>query len=374
MVDGNCAVCPPPSVYDGFQCICPQPLTQVNGICTNECEQGQLLDVDGVCYWCPYNEVGRDGRCQCVENYQRINGRCELVCGQGQFLINSVCGRCATNTIYDPIVQECLCPFGFFKNSNGFCQESRLSPINCGEGFFNDEGCLRCSENCLRCMDADRCTECIQFYEVRGGVCVVSCGDGFILSQLQECDDGNTIMNDGCSGCRVDDGWICQGVPSVCTLIIGCGDGVLNGIQQCDDGNNNDRDGCSGCRVQTGWRCTGSPSMCVLFSGMRAVEVIPNVSNLFVLLELDHIFTFSSQSEMRNFIRYQFPDKQTQPASSYCLQMSSLRLFQCLFIYPSGLPNYLYFINFSYSREGKEGFLQIGVDALDSPIVSRSLV
>ena len=38
MVDGNCAVCPPPSVYDGFQCICPQPLTQVNGICTNECE------------------------------------------------------------------------------------------------------------------------------------------------------------------------------------------------------------------------------------------------------------------------------------------------------------------------------------------------
>ena len=58
-------------------------------------------------------------------------------------------------------------------------------------------------------MDADRCTECIEFYEVRGGVCVVSCGDGFILSQLYDCDDGNTIMNDGCSGCRVDDGWIC---------------------------------------------------------------------------------------------------------------------------------------------------------------------
>lgn len=114
--------------------------------------------------------------------------------------------------------------------------------------------------------------------------------------------------------------------------------------------------------------------MRVLSSGMKAIEVIPNISNLFVLLELDSIFMFSSEAEMKNFIKYEFPNKQAEPTASYCMQMSSLTLFQCLFLYPSGLPNYLYYINFSYSRDGREGFLQIAVDALESPIVSRSLV
>lgn len=45
-------------------------------------------------------------------------------------------------------------------------------------------------------------------------VCV--CGDGTVMGG-EECDDGNTAGGDGCSGqCIVEQGWECQGQPSVC--------------------------------------------------------------------------------------------------------------------------------------------------------------
>ena len=51
--------------------------------------------------------------------------------------------------------------------------------------------------------------------------------------------------------CRVDNGWVCRGVPSVCTFggSMMCGDGIVNGIEQCDDNNGIVDDGCVDCRV-----------------------------------------------------------------------------------------------------------------------------
>lgn len=61
-----------------------------------------------------------------------------------------------------------------------------------------------------------------------------SCGDG-IIDPTEECDDGNTVSGDGCSGIACD--------------LEFCGDGVYvegNTInEECDDGNNNNGDGCS---------------------------------------------------------------------------------------------------------------------------------
>jgi proprotein convertase subtilisin/kexin type 5 len=38
---------------------------------------------------------------------------------------------------------------------------------------------------------------CINGYELENGVCIDNCGDGLIIND--ECDDGNTANNDGCS-------------------------------------------------------------------------------------------------------------------------------------------------------------------------------
>ena len=54
------------------------------------------------------------------------------------------------------------------------------------------------------------------------------CGNGFI-DVNEECDDGNTASEDGCSA----------------TCISECGNGDLNQNEECDDSNTQDGDGCS---------------------------------------------------------------------------------------------------------------------------------
>ncbi len=63
------------------------------------------------------------------------------------------------------------------------------------------------------------------------------CGDG-VVNAGEECDDGNTNYNDGCSGtCTVE---------HLCC----CGNGTVEAGEECDDGNHSDGDSCSSdCRV-----------------------------------------------------------------------------------------------------------------------------
>lgn len=103
-------------------------------------------------------------------------------------------------------------------------------------------------------------------YEVQAlsdlGYGVFACGDGAIEGG-EQCDDGNTAPNDGCSlGCAVDNGWACTGEPSACQAER-CGDGVAVDDESCDDGNTVAGDGCSaGCALEPGWSCEGAPSAC----------------------------------------------------------------------------------------------------------------
>jgi uncharacterized repeat protein (TIGR01451 family) len=41
------------------------------------------------------------------------------------------------------------------------------------------------------------------------------CGNGQV-DDLEECDDGNALDDDGCASCLVEDGWVCDGEPSIC--------------------------------------------------------------------------------------------------------------------------------------------------------------
>ncbi len=62
-----------------------------------------------------------------------------------------------------------------------------------------------------------------------------NCGDSTI-DEGEECDDGNRLDGDGCSsGCLVEEGWDCEGQPSVCTSL--CGNGTLDPGEECDGDN-----------------------------------------------------------------------------------------------------------------------------------------
>ncbi len=86
---------------------------------------------------------------------------------------------------------------------------------------------------------------------------LVVCGDG-VLGASEQCDDGNSIPGDGCSGvCTAEPGYACPtpGWPCIPVVAI-CGDSKLGVTEACDDGNRSDGDGCSStCQVESGWQC-----------------------------------------------------------------------------------------------------------------------
>ncbi len=94
------------------------------------------------------------------------------------------------------------------------------------------------------------------------------CNDGFVNNASENCEDGNTLAEDGCSPlCVAEDGWECD--PTGCTEL--CGDGVIppGGSHVCDDG---DVDGSAGCNetcdaVVAGWACPSGGGACAEICG-----------------------------------------------------------------------------------------------------------
>ncbi|MBF0107016.1 MAG: DUF4215 domain-containing protein, partial [Deltaproteobacteria bacterium] len=80
-------------------------------------------------------------------------------------------------------------------------------------------------------------------------------------STTEQCDDGNTADNDGCSAsCGLESGWVCEGTSCQAAQ---CGDGIKAGTEACDDGNTASGDGCnSTCAIESGYTCAGTPSVC----------------------------------------------------------------------------------------------------------------
>lgn len=99
-----------------------------------------------------------------------------------------------------------------------------------------------------------------------------------------------------------------------------------------------------------------------------------NSGSVFVALKTPFEFTFANDSEKRSFIKYSFPDPATSPSSVFCVQSNSdTKVFQCLCIYASGVPNRAFDANFEYNFQGKTGFYRANIDPLSSPLSTRSL-
>ena len=99
--------------------------------------------------------------------------------------------------------------------------------------------------------------------------CSVRCGDGRRVLGHEECDDGNTIKNDGCSdACTVETGGICVEDLALKSTCQKCGNGIVEGTELCDDGGVSTA--CLGCSsVKPGYKCVDT----VCFSGPDQVTM-----------------------------------------------------------------------------------------------------
>lgn len=89
-----------------------------------------------------------------------------------------------------------------------------------------------------------------------------------------------------------------------------------------------------------------------------------NSNNVFITLRTGTTFTFNNPTEMQGFLQATFPSG--PKPTVYCSQRNSpnLDLFDCLLIYPSGVPNRKFVVNFAYNYQGKSGSASINVDPL----------
>ncbi|CAD8124913.1 unnamed protein product [Paramecium sonneborni] len=96
------------------------------------------------------------------------------------------------------------------------------------------------------------------------------CGDQ-IVSNEEDCNDGNLQLNHGCFNCQYSCPQNCfdcyQGIcleclpqyelliSNRCKQLIKCGDGKLQEQEECDDGNHYPVDGCINCLIEQNWIC-----------------------------------------------------------------------------------------------------------------------
>ncbi len=172
-------------------------------------------------------------------------------------------GDCCSGTC--KVEAYCVCPPSEPCHSTIVCGDAMRGPGEaCDDG--NTTAGDGCSANC-------RLVELGFSCPVPGSPCIhhYTCGDK-IPDPNEGCDDGNITPGDGCSAhCRIEQGFKCDGAPSVCTPTT-CGDSIKEGAESCDDGNTVAFDGCSPeCRAEptcaTGMPCTSSCGDGIVFGG-----------------------------------------------------------------------------------------------------------
>ncbi len=160
-------------------------------------------------------------------------------------------------------------------NGNDLAQS--IMPATCGNGMIDpgetcDDGNSTSGDGCSSTCQTEIGWAC----PMVGMPCVrqVYCGDG-IVEAPETCDDGNTTPGDGCSGtCQLEPNYTCM-TPTpppnppheVCTSSIICGNGTVDPGEECDTGSNNgvSGSGCTAsCQIVSGYICSGMPSVCTL--------------------------------------------------------------------------------------------------------------
>ncbi|CAD8071487.1 unnamed protein product [Paramecium sonneborni] len=286
--NGQCQLC-----YDGFYL--DNTNWQCKSICGDmkttqyeECDDGNDIPYDG-CYNCKYS---------CTENCQNcIKGVCSS-CNQGYVLSFPKCmvdckdlinGQNQDKCYQKECQRECLiCVKGdCFQCQNGWYlnQIEHTCESMCGDNIIvgleqcdkpqlllrDDSFCnslcqFICPYYCATCSFGI-CHQCLNGYNLVENECQNNCGDA-IITEIEQCDDGNSEAFDGCYKCSFDCSKQCalciQGKCEMCqsgyelkngNCLPICGDGIVTIDEDCDDLNSIKFDGCNQCKYECDQNC-----------------------------------------------------------------------------------------------------------------------
>ncbi|CAD8063532.1 unnamed protein product [Paramecium primaurelia] len=194
------------------------------------CSDCQLIqyencDIQQTCAFC------YQGKClKCYDGFSLENYKCISICGDG--LINKQEEECD-----NPIEQGCnncqiqkgyVChgqTYSICKTCGIYCKDCLsinsldLICLDCMPGFYPIlDQCFQCDNNCITCKgQSNLCTSCYRndceqcesipgyYTDFQNKICINLCGDGIVVKEQENCDDGNLENGDGCdSECRIE--------------------------------------------------------------------------------------------------------------------------------------------------------------------------
>jgi len=98
-----------------------------------------------------------------------------------------------------------------------------------------------------------------------------------------------------------------------------------------------------------------------------------NSNQMFLTLDTIKPYDFPDQTTMQNFMKAKFIG--CNPPTLFCSQKTvpAKNLFDCLLIFPSGVPNKQFSIDFSYSYNGNSGLTTVAVDPIQAQLSQSNL-
>ncbi|CAD8195079.1 unnamed protein product [Paramecium pentaurelia] len=231
-----------------------------------ECDDGNQDNHDGCsqCKLVKYDQCNQEGENFCsVCHY----GQC-LKCMDGYLLQDSACfSQCGDGLVNTNKLEECDNP-----NEKG-CINCQIVPAYlCYGPTFSI--CLTCDQHCEQCSNINNnliCEKCQVGYYPIGKNCEL-CDSNCITCQNSSFLCTSCYRND-CDFCESYQGLYTDTEIKACVSI--CGDGILvNESEQCDDGNQEDEDGCdSTCHLE-GQTIDYSSLQNIKYSGLHSIDFL----------------------------------------------------------------------------------------------------
>ncbi|CAD8073425.1 unnamed protein product [Paramecium sonneborni] len=181
---------------------------------------------------------------ECDDRNTNNNDGCNNLC---QFQCQTSCASCINNRC-------AICADGYLLTNEKICiaicgDLKRVLGEQCDNSPY--KSCINCQIKCQStCIDCDTtglgCLKCKTGYNNNDYICQSICGDQIVTND-EQCDDGNLIIGDGCHFCQYSCQDSClnciQGVCYNCKegfeliqskCYAKCGDGIQNDKEQCE--------------------------------------------------------------------------------------------------------------------------------------------